>query len=117
MLTNFTRHTLDSQSTEYKFVGEKFNQSWTNYRNQFPVPDPASPSRSMPLRPLPPSPSVHIPSTNDHPPSSFHPGVLKRFGTNPRFNRHQYLLFLVLSFHNKSIDLLFYIHMQVFQIN
>jgi hypothetical protein len=42
---------------------------------------------------------------------------LKRFGTNPRFNRHQYLLFLVLSFHNKSIDLLFYIHMQVFQIN
>ncbi len=83
MLTNFTRHTLDSQSTEYKFVADKFNQSWTNYRNQFPTPVPAPPSSSTPLRPLPPSPAAHIPSTNNHPPSSFQPGVLQRPSTMP----------------------------------
>jgi hypothetical protein len=84
MLTDLARHTLDSQSTEYKFVAKKFNQSWTNYRNKLPVPGPACPSPSMPLGPLTSSPSVNIPSTNNHPPSSFQPGVLQGFGTNPR---------------------------------
>ncbi len=83
MLTNFTRHTLDSQSTEYKFVADKFHQSWTNYRNPFPNPAPAPPSHSMPVRPLPPAPSAHIPSTNNHPPSSFPSGVLQRFAPIP----------------------------------
>jgi len=118
MLTNFTRHTLDSQSTEYKFVADKFNQSWTNYRNKFPTPVPAPASSSMPLRPLPPSPAVHIPSTNNHPPLSFQPGVLQRFRTNPRVQPPPLIPPLLGPFfHNQFIDLLLYIPMQVFQIN
>ncbi len=84
MVTDFARRTVDSQSTEYKFMADKFNQSWTNYRNQFPVPGPTCPSTSIPLGTLPPSPSVRIPSTNNHSPSSFQPGVLQRFERNPR---------------------------------
>ncbi|CAF4505891.1 unnamed protein product [Rotaria magnacalcarata] len=41
MLTNFSRHTLDLQSTEYIFVADRFQHSWANLKNQLPAPVPS----------------------------------------------------------------------------
>lgn len=52
MITNFSRHPLNLQSTEYKFVADKFNQSWGNMNNLPPPP-------VMPVRPpFPPTNNV-----------------------------------------------------------
>jgi hypothetical protein len=64
MLANFSRHTLDPQSTEFNFVVDKFIQSWTNLlRNQMPTPNVATSPMTVP----PPSPSLLVrPTTNPH---------------------------------------------------
>lgn len=86
MLTNFSRHTLDPQSTEYKFVAEKFNHSLEQLKKhptmRTPVPRlaPATPPVQVPhLPPLPPpSGSVSTQSflSRHMPPQSFPFGPL-----------------------------------------
>jgi hypothetical protein len=73
MLNNFSRHIINPQSTEYKFVADKFNQSWANFKNQPPAPAPSLP---VPVRPALP-PSVLVPSTNNLP-SFYPPALLQR---------------------------------------
>ncbi|CAF2757652.1 unnamed protein product [Rotaria sp. Silwood2] len=88
MLTNFSRHVLHPQSTEYKFVGERFNQSWTKLKNQHPTPVPIAVPPSMSVRPtLPPPPppppppsSVFLPLTNNPSSVRLPPGLLQQFG-------------------------------------
>ncbi|CAF0784838.1 unnamed protein product [Rotaria sordida] len=81
MLTNFSRHTLYPESTEYKFVADKFHQSWTKLKNQhpIPVPPPISVRPPLPLPPPPPS-SVFVPPINNPPPAHFQPPLLQQFG-------------------------------------
>jgi hypothetical protein len=74
MLTNFSRSTLDLQSTEYKFVTDKFYRSWANFINQMPAPPPAH--NPVPVRPIPP---VLVQSTNNPQQSPFQPAVMQRF--------------------------------------
>ncbi len=63
MLTNFSRHTLTPQSTEYIFVADKFQLSWANLRNQPLVPAPPPPPPIPVGRPPPPPPGF-VPTTN-----------------------------------------------------
>jgi hypothetical protein len=84
MLTNFSRHAINPQSTEYKFVADKFNQSWANYKNQTPVPAPPFVLTITP--PLPPS--VVVPSTNNLP-SFYPPALLQRIAAmQPSINNN-----------------------------
>ncbi|CAF0739027.1 unnamed protein product [Adineta steineri] len=73
MLTNFTRHTLDPQSTEYKFVSDKFDKSWANFRKQhaIPPPPPPPPSTSVP-------PSSVVAQINN-----YQPGTIPQFTPIP----------------------------------
>lgn len=57
MLTNFSRHPLNPQSTEYTFVADKFNQSWGNVNNLPPPvislqPAPLPPPNNIPMSPF-----------------------------------------------------------------
>lgn len=78
MLTNFSRHTLDAQSTEYIFVSDRFNQSWANIKNQMLLPAPTikaskrlKPPRSLPIAgPTAALPSLPPPLPQPAPPPS-----------------------------------------------
>ena len=74
MITNFGRHPLNDQSTEYTFVSDKFYQSWGNLKNQPSVPTnvpPNVPTNIPPLQirlpPPPPPLSAPVPPTNNLP--------------------------------------------------
>ncbi len=87
MLTNFSRHTLYPQSTEYIFVADKFNQSWANFNNQSPtVPAPPPPPPSIPVRLHPPQPSVLVPSANNLPSSNLSAALLRFASMQPPIN-------------------------------
>jgi len=75
MLTNFSRHALNPQSTEYKFVADKFYQSLTKLKNQHPIPAPP------PIPVQPPPPSVLVPPVNNLPLSSFPPAFFQRMAS------------------------------------
>lgn len=74
MLNNFLRQTLDPQSTEFKFVVDKFMKSWLHLKNQFqlPVPQVPTPAPGPPPPPsfppvpashrMPPRPMLHVPA-------------------------------------------------------
>lgn len=95
MLTNFSRHVLNPQSTEFKFVADKFNLSWANVKNQQPVPVspalriPMPPPPSMPARPMLPPPQppfqqqqqqqpIHVSPATNLPPSAYTPALLQQ---------------------------------------
>ncbi|CAF0927005.1 unnamed protein product [Adineta ricciae] len=72
MLMNFSRHTLDPQSTEYKFVLDKFTNSWTHLANQQAALAPMTLTHNpaIPAHQLPPSYSsapLMLPLTNQQP--------------------------------------------------
>ena len=74
MLSNFSRHALDPQSTEYEFVQKKFFESWPTAREQVPasVPPPLPPiPQGIGIRPprVPPIGSLGLP-TPPQPPAS-----------------------------------------------
>lgn len=75
MLTNFSRHPLNPQSTEYKFVADKFNKSWGNGNNLPPFGPPPPPVLSMSTAPLPPP--------NNVPVNPFGPLVFPQIGPMP----------------------------------
>ncbi len=84
MITNFTRHPLNAQSTEYTFVSDKFYRSWGNLKNQPPVstniPRPTIQlTPGAPRAPLPPS--VPVPPTNNLPPYLFSTPLLPTMPT------------------------------------
>ncbi len=84
MINNFSRHTLNPQSTEYIFVADKFYQSWANFKNQNPVPAPLPPPVMgiPPPPPLPPPPpSVPVPPTNNLPHYLLPTALLSRMPT------------------------------------
>ncbi len=82
MINNFSRHTLNPQSTEYIFVADKFYQSWGNFKNQPPAYAPPPPPPVMPMRPPlpppPPTPSIPAPPTNNIAPYLFPTALLSR---------------------------------------
>ena len=77
MLTNFSRHLVEAQSTEYKFVADRFCQSWKNIGfGVNPPPPPASttsmqpistPPQPAPTRPNPAHPSLPRPPPPNQP--------------------------------------------------
>lgn len=61
MIMNFSRHPLNAQSTEYKFVADKFNQSWTNM-NHLPLLPPPVMTMQPPLPPTNTMPTFFFPN-------------------------------------------------------
>ena len=112
MLNNFLRQTLDPQSTEYKFVVDKFLKSWLHLKNQFqlpvppvstpgPGPGPLPPPPSLPPVPaphrMPPRPMLHVPINMTSPsmtaayPAPMNPGppFMNNFNNPPGSNQPQ----------------------------
>lgn len=91
MLTNFSRHLIDQESAEYKFVSDRFFESWNRMPIMAPQPPPAlrppvppippsqnttpmNPSLVPPyFLPVPPVPYRGLSSSISSMPSSFHP--------------------------------------------